>query len=222
MQRILKLASIAAIAGLGTLGLFNGWYAFAAGGTALCKTAEAPCATTNHYSTGTKLNAAAGFGMITTSVGNIGCGKWTITGPTTSTGSSTESVTFNIETFLPVGCAIATPFSDHTCTTTVLNAPFKGTISHTSGTSGNLTIASGGSGNLAIKVNCGASLLKCEFSFGTPVLDISSGTPWDFYANREALTGTPYEGGTCPKEASWWGHFNAAQLPSTMWIEESA
>jgi hypothetical protein len=202
--------------------LFGAWSAFAAGGTALCKTAESPCATTNHYSTGTKFNAAAGYAMITTSVGHVMCGKWTIAGQTTSTGSSTESVTANIETFFPTGCAIATPFSEHTCTMTVLHTPFKGTITHTKETSGTLTISSGGSGELAIKVDCGATLLKCEFAFGNPVLDASSGSTWDFFANREPLTGTPYEGGTCPKEASWWGHFNLALTPSTMWFEESA
>ena len=222
MQRIIKVGGIAAVAALGLLGLFNGWYAFAAGGTALCKSAEAPCATTNHYPSGTTLNAAAAYGFITTSVGHIWCSKWTISGSTTSTGSSTENVTFSISTFAPVGCSIATPFSSHPCTMTVLHVPFKGTISHTSGANGTMTLSSGGTGNLAIKVDCGTILPKCEFNFGTPVLDASSGSPWDFYANREALTGVPYEGGTCPKEASWWGHFNAAQLPSSMWIEESA
>jgi len=225
MKRLIAAIGVTAIVGAICLALYVSGAASAAGGTTLCKKEESPCATENHYATGTALVTFSTAAEFLTTNGNVICEKsgFGVNSKTTSTGSNATSVQMNIESYFFSGCRIQTPAVDHLCTVTVLNGPYTGTISHTVGTiNGTLTVASSGKGNMAAKVDCGASLLRCEFAFGTPTLEFFGGSSWRYLANRVKLTGTPYEGGTCPKESTWYGWYNTASSPIPLYVEDSA
>lgn len=197
--------------------------ASAAGGTTLCKVEENPCSAANHYPIGTELRNTSMMAEFLTTTGNVVCSKsaFQLETKTTSTGSNASSVELTIPTYFFSGCRIQTPSVDDSCTVTVLNGPYVGVIAHTTGASGTLSIKSSGAGNMAAKVDCGAGLLRCEFNFGTPSLEVLGAASWSYTANRVALSGTPYEGGVCPKEATWWGVYSSGPTPTALYVESS-
>ncbi|HKH64787.1 MAG TPA: hypothetical protein VKA35_04925 [Solirubrobacterales bacterium] len=225
MKRIGAAIGLAVLGGVLYLSVFLGGAASATGGTTLCKKEESPCSAENHYGIGTSLVAYSTAAEFLTTNGNVVCEKsgFATESKTTTTGSNISSVQIKIGSYFFTGCSIRTPAVSHLCTVTVLNGPYTGTINHSIGTvNGTLSISSTGLGNMTAKVDCGATLLKCEFNFGTPILEAFGGSTWRYRANRVKLAGTSYEGGVCPKEATWYGWYNIAVSPSPLYIEDSA
>lgn len=193
--KMLGLAAVAAMALMAVVG------AGTASATELCSTNTSPC-TGTMYPSGTKIESklkAGATALLTNNITNVTCKKSTVTGSTTSTGSSTETVLGTISALTFTECTNS--FGEN-CTASAINLPYKGEIHTTEAASngnGKLTVSSSGKGNPGATVVCGA-LINCTFTTALATLHVAGGNPAVATASKISLLRS---GGFCPKEAFW-------------------
>jgi hypothetical protein len=197
--KILGLAAVAAMALMAVAG------AGTASATELCTVNTSPCPAASKYNSGTVIEASSTNATLTSSLGNVVCTGSSIKGTTTSSGGSKLSVEGTMESLSFSGCTLTTPFSTtkHNCTVTGINLHYKGVAAKTTQPNGTLTVTSGGSGDPGAKVDCGANVLRCQFTSPSIVLDVTGGSPATVLAKEESLNRTVYEGGLCPSTSTW-------------------
>jgi hypothetical protein len=220
----LKIVGIAAVAAMAFMAVIGAGTASAAN-TTLCKVEESPCKAENHYAIGTAISSTSSNATLTSNLGSVVCTKSSVGGKTTTTGSSKTDVEGKIESLSFTGCELTTPFfgTKHACTVTSINTPYKAVITNNGGTKGTLTVSSGGTGDPGAKVDCGQSVLRCQFTAKSLVLDALSTTATMaamITAEAEPLERTVYEGGICPSESKWDATYEVT-APKPLYIEGS-
>jgi hypothetical protein len=201
-MKYLKMLGLAAIAALALTAVAG---AGTASATELCTTNVSPCPAGEHYGAGTVIEGSSTNATLTSSLGNVVCTSSAIKGATTTTGGAKLSVEGKIESLTFSGCTLTTPFggTKHNCNVTAINTPYKAVVTKTTQPNGTLTVSSGGSGDPGAKVDCGASVLRCQFTSPSIALDVTGGSPAIVHAKEEPLNRTVYEGGLCPSTSTW-------------------
>jgi hypothetical protein len=219
-MKYLKMLGLAAVAAMALTALV-GVGSAAAAGTTLCKTAETPCKAENHYGIGTAISGESSNATLTSSLGNVVCSKSTVGGKTTTTGSNKTNVEGTIDSLTFTSCTLTTPpflgGGTHSCTVSSINTPYKAVVADLGATKGSMTVT----GTPGAKVDCGASVLRCQFTSSSVTLDVNSGNPATVVADKEPLIRTVYEGGICPSESAWDATYTVT-APKPLYIEPSA
>jgi hypothetical protein len=204
-MKYLKMLGLAAMAGMAVMAVAG---AGTASATELC-TVNTPenepvCPAATKYGIGTTVEASSTNSTLTSSLGNVVCSSSSIKGKTTTAGGAKLSVEGKIEALTWGGCTLTTPLGGtHNCTVTAINLPYKAVVTKTTQPNGTLTVSSGGSGEPGAKVDCGAQVLRCQFTSPSIVLDVTAGETPTVVAKEETLNRTVYEGGICPEKATW-------------------
>jgi hypothetical protein len=201
-MKYLKMLGLAAMAALALMAIMGVGTASA---TEACTVNTSPCPAGSKYNSGTVFEASSTNATVTSSLGNVVCTgsgiSWNEIGP----GGSKLTVDVTVEWVTSSGCSLTTPFSatKHNCSVTWINLSYKGVLAKTTQPNGTFTVSSDGSGDPGFKVDCGANVLRCQFTASTLVLDSSGGNPATIYARDEPLIRTTYEGGLCPSTSTW-------------------
>jgi len=212
--KILGLAAIVAAAFTALVGVGS-----ASAASELCKEKVSPCPAASVYPAGTVLEATSTNATLTSSLGNVVCTHSLITGKTTTAGSTKTNVEGLIEKVSFTGCSLTTPFSGgtHACSVTAINLSWKAVLVKTVAPNGTLTVSSGGLGDPGAKVDCGANVLRCQFTSSAIALDVTGGAPATILAKEEPLTRTVYEGGLCPSSATWDANYTVIK-PNPLYV----
>jgi hypothetical protein len=198
----LKILAIALLA-LAACGLTTAGPASAAGGTTLCKSNQTPCASGNHYPSGTKFAGSSGPMTLTTTWGwkaaqQIKCNQSEIGGLITSTGSSSGNVAGEVQSLYFTECTLTTALGTvHPCMNPPFNMPWQIAIANTPKTmDGTLTIS-----NPKLRIQCPYQGVQCDFTASSTVLDVIGGAKATLVAKQESLEGSG--GFTCPESVDW-------------------
>jgi hypothetical protein len=201
-MKYLKMLGVAAIAALALSAVAG---AGTASATELCTVNTSPCPEASKYGTGTALEASSTNSTVTSTLGDVVCTgsatKLTVTGP----GGPKVGVPVTVDSWTYSGCTLRTAFGGvtHNCTVTAINLPYKGHLTKATQPNGTLTVSSDNWGEPGFKVDCGASVLRCQFTSPSIVLDVTGGETPTVVAKEETLNRTFYEGGICPSAATW-------------------
>lgn len=177
--------------------------ASAAGGTTLCEANQTPCASGNHYPTGTEFAASSGPMTLTTTWGwkaaqEIKCNQSEIGGVTTSTGSNSANVEGQVQSLYFTECTLTTALGTvHQCMAFPISFPWQFTIANTPKTmDGTLTIS-----NPTLTIRCPPQGPECEFTVASTVLDVTGGAEATLVAKQESIEGSG--GFSCPESVDW-------------------
>lgn len=212
--KMLGLAALA-VASMAFIGVGS------ASATELCSTTTNPC--TSPYGVGTVIAGSSTNATLTSSLGNVVCSGSSMEGKTTSQGSSKTNVEGTIEKVSFSGCTLTTPFGGgiHNCSVTPINTPWKAVvateITGVVNDNGLMTVSSDGNGEPGAKVDCGASVLRCQFTASSIVLNVNGGTSPTVVAKEEPLNRAVYEGGLCPSTSTWDANYSITK-PTPLYV----
>jgi hypothetical protein len=201
-MRYLKILGLAAITALTLMAVVG---ANSASATELCTVNTSPCPAASKYNSGTVIEASSTNATFTTSLGNVVCTGSSIKGATTSSGGSKSYVEGKLESLTFSFCTLTTPFgaTSHTCMVTAIDLFYRSVTTKTTHPNGTLSLSFGVLGDPGIKVDCGASVLRCRLNSVNVTLDLNGGSPATVLAKEEPWNRTVYEGGLCPTSATW-------------------
>ncbi|MFL5897748.1 MAG: hypothetical protein ACJ76D_04715 [Solirubrobacterales bacterium] len=194
--RILGLAAVAAMALMALIG------AGTASATTICATGgspEAGCGAGKGEYSGPVV-AKSTNATLKTNITNVVCEtSETTLNPSASTG--TPSIPGEVSALSFTGCKTEgiAPIS---CTVTVRNVPYEGSIESNGG--GLSTLRVKDSVGAGAKVVCG-TILSCEFLTKEAVLSVKNGAPTVASASEVSLTRS---GSICPETATWSADYN--------------
>ncbi|MGN6256701.1 MAG: hypothetical protein ACTHN3_02980 [Solirubrobacterales bacterium] len=208
---VLAAGALSALIGAGT-----------ASATVLCSTNTNPCTGTK-YPSGTSVSGSLVSGtnaVLVTGSGEVTCTKSTISGKTTSAGSSTTTVTGEITAVSFTGCTESVFHSS--CTVTSENLPWKVEV-HSSSTNGNgaMTAFSSGKGNPGAIVEC-SFFVNCTYSTTSATLSVTGGNPAKVLASKVPLAATTSgTHTTCPSNTATWTAEYEITTPKPLFVEGS-
>jgi hypothetical protein len=175
--------------------------------TVLCKASGTYCSEANTYASGTTLKATSSNVKIETDIGTVSCSESTLEGKTSA--ASGEPLAAEISSWSVGGCK-----TNGSCQSSAAeHLPASGSIAHSSGSNGTLSLkGSGGEVGWYFK-KCGTNF-SCHLNF-EPTLSATGGNPATLSVNQSMKS----NGGlVCPSASTFTATFTVSS-PQPLYVE---